>query len=325
MEAENYGESARQLGEILDGALSRKAKQMRIEHICAEAVREYVNVELGEDDRKKPVGRSLYAYLLEEMAKAASDYALAADVDPEDFKAFELHKALIVVDELRSALICDARLDKRLNFWDDESPLDKIKTKKVPFIEHSAIENVVGNYLALPYRSLVMDRYLVRILIAMELYAFGDEMLNEKTFGLLPATSPLKQRHALIRYLRNRILDAALSGGIAALALWASSKGWISDTSAMWTAGICVFLFLLDTAITTVVLPFTWSKQSKARKRVLNLLSKMVTIYNEVRSNGPISAKHIHDRATKASQEGVVWPAPLFALLDDIICRTGRF
>jgi hypothetical protein len=89
MEAEDYGESARQLGEILDGALTRKAKQMRIEHICAEAVREYVNVELGEDDRKKPFGRSLYAYLLQEMAKVASDYALTADVDPEDFNPLE--------------------------------------------------------------------------------------------------------------------------------------------------------------------------------------------------------------------------------------------
>jgi hypothetical protein len=50
----------------------------------------------------------------------------------------------------------------------------------------------------------------------------------------------------------------------------------------------------------------------------------MATIYNELRSDGPISAEYIRDRAKQATDEGVVWPAPLFALLDDTVRRTGR-
>ena len=78
--------------------------------------------------------------------------------------------------------------------------------------------------LALPYRSRAMDRLLVKVLVAMEFYAFGDEMFNEKSlFGLLPVRSPLKQRHSLLAYLRGLLVNAIFFGGIAALALWAAS------------------------------------------------------------------------------------------------------
>ena len=43
----------------------------------------------------------------------------------------------------------------------------------------------------------MLDRLLVDVLIALEMYGFSHEMLNEETFGLVPARSPLKQRHAL--------------------------------------------------------------------------------------------------------------------------------
>jgi hypothetical protein len=220
------------------------------------------------------------------------------------------------------------RSDKTLDFWDSHSsPIDKIKTDKVPYMDRSSLENVVGDFLALPYRSQAIDRFLVKILIALELYAFGDQMINEKTsFGLIPARSPLKQRHVLLAYLRGLLVNGVFFGGIAALALWAApSKGWISETSAEWTSAACVLLFLLFGAINTVALPFSWRTQVKARQNVWKLLRAMVTTYTELKSDGPISAQHIRDRASSAAQDGVVWPAPLFALLDDIIARTGRF
>src|ERR1700730_6862119 len=177
-----------------------------MQNICTEAVRYAVNAQLGNDDRQKPIGRSLYGslygYLLHEMAKAASDYALKKSIDPDDFELCELSKALAVVNDLRSALVRDWS-DKSLDFWDFHSiPIDKIKADKVPYIDRSSLESVVGDYLAVPYRSQAMDRFLVRVLIAMELYAFGDEMLNEKRFGLFPARYPLKQRHVFLAYLR---------------------------------------------------------------------------------------------------------------------------
>jgi hypothetical protein len=164
--------------------------------------------------------------------------------------------------------------DKSLNFWDNQAnPIYKIKTGKVPYIDRSSVESVVSDYLALPFRAQAIDRFLVRVLVAMELYAYGDEMLNEKTFGLFPARSPLKQRHALLAYLRGQLANGVLFGGIGASALWASSSGWISESAVGWIVGICIFLFFLFGAIGTFALPFVWYKQGEARRRVLNLLS----------------------------------------------------
>ena len=149
-------------------------------------------------------------------------------------------------------------------------------------------------------------------------------MMNEKTFGF-PARSPLKQSHVLLAYLRGLLINAVFFGGITALALWAASKGWIGETSAGWIVGTCVALFVFFGAISTFALPFSWYAQAKARRNVRKLLLAMVTIYNELKSSGPISAQHIRERVSSAAHDGVVWPAPLFAMLDDSIARTGRF
>jgi len=159
----------------------------------------------------------------------------------------------------------------------------------------------------------------------MELYAYGDEMLNEETFGLFPARSPLRQRHALLGYLRGQLVNGVVFGGMAALAMWGSSGGWIGLGTAEWISGVCGFLFLALASVSTFALPFWWLAQAKARRNVRKLLSIMTTLYNEQRSDGPISAQYVRDRAVDASKQGVVWPAPLFALLDDVNSRTGRF
>ena len=299
--------------------------RQRMQNICTEAVRWSVNATLGEDDRQKPISRTLCSYQLQEMAKAASEYAVAQNIDPDDFEIDVLPGALAVVQNLRSALVQDWKDKTTLDFWDNHGrPLDKIKANKVPYIDRSSLEGVVDDYLALPYRSRAMDRLLVGVLVAVEFYAYGDEMMNEKTFGF-PARSPLKQSHVLLAYLRGLLINAVFFGGVAALALWAAAKGWIGENSAGWTSGICVALFLLLGAISTVALPFSWYSQAKARRNVRNLLLAMNTIYSELRSDGPISAQHIRERVSSAAEEGVVWPAPLFALLDDIVARTGRF
>jgi hypothetical protein len=300
--------------------------RQRMQNICTEAVRYDVNATLGEDDRQKPINRSLYSYLLQEMAKAALDYAVAQNIDPDDFEIDVLPVALAVVQNLRSALVQDWKDKITLDFWDNHGrPLDKIKADKVPYIDRSSLESVVGDYLALPYRAQAMDRLLVKILVAVEFHAFGDEMMNEKTFGFFPARSPLKQSHVLVAYSRRLLINAVFFGAIAALALWAASKGWIGETGAGWTAGTSVALFLFFGAISTFALPFSWCAQAKARRNVRNLLLAMNTIYNELRSDGPIGAQHIRERVSSAAEDGVVWPAPLFAVLDDIIARAGRF
>ncbi|BBZ97475.1 hypothetical protein BRDID11004_16140 [Bradyrhizobium diazoefficiens] len=322
MNADDYRKSADALGSILDGATRRSG----FENICSEAVHYELQAQFGNDYTKGSIPSGLYGFLLQKMAKAASDYALPKDIDQREFEETLLNDALGIVRSLRYAFVRYGSEKSSPNFWDNNaSPLEKIRTKQVPYIDRSELESVVGDYLALPYRSQALDRFLVRVLIAMELYAFGDEMLNEETFGLFPARSPLRQRHALLGYLRGQLVNGVLFGGIAALALWAGSSRLIGLSTAEWITGVCGFLFLALASVSTFALPFWWYAQAMARRRVRKLLSGMSTLYNEQKSDGPISAQYVRDRAEDATKQGVVWPAPLFALLDDIISRTGRF
>jgi hypothetical protein len=73
------------------------------------------------------------------------------------------------------------------DFWDSRGdPLNKINADKVPYIDRASLEEVAGNYLALPYRAQATDRILIKVLIAMELYAFGNLMINEKNIWVVP-------------------------------------------------------------------------------------------------------------------------------------------
>jgi hypothetical protein len=273
----------------------------QLEKICNDAVQNKISALGSEEASRSQGGR--YGYLLRRMSQAALEYAVANNIEPDDFKYDVLRDALALVEGLRDAI--PGRSNRSANFLDDGNPLDLIKADNVPLIDRSSLEARVGDYLALPYRSEAMDRTLVRCLIAAEMYAYGDEMLNEKTlFGLIPSLfrrSPMKQRHALLSYL---------IGNLGNLVLF----GW-------WWAGL--FWFFVVTS--TLALPYVWFNQAKARRKVVNLLTIMGTLYYDQRSDGPISAYYTRDRANDASRQGVGWPSPLFALLDDIISRTGRY
>ena len=49
----------------------------------------------------------------------------------------------------------------------------------------------------------------------------------------------------------------------------------------------------------------------------------MLSTYSALTSSGPIRI-HVQEKVKTAAEKGVVWPAPLFALLDDIVRRTPR-
>jgi hypothetical protein len=60
-------------------------------------------------------------------------------------------------------------------------------------------------------------------------------------------------------------------------------------------------------------------------KRISTMLATMNRVYLELDAAGPVSSRNFIELARKATDAGVVWPAPLFALLDDIAARSGRF
>lgn len=158
----------------------------------------------------------------------------------------------------------------------------------------------------------------------MELYAFGDEMLNEESFGF-PSRSPLKQRHVLFSFILGQIWSAGTFLGIAAIAFVLHLSGLISEVWAIGISGTCVSLFLLFLLTSVCGLPLAWAAQRKGRGHVRLMLAEMQGVYNATWSDGPISAVHIRQKIEAAAKNGVVWPAPLYVMTDDVLARSGRF
>jgi hypothetical protein len=239
-----------------------------------------------------------------------------------------LEEGINVLSHLRFAVRSgefNQKDEEPLRLWSHRSqPLYDLKIKRTPSLGRQDIEAVVGSYLRLPYRAQVIDRMLVDLLIALELYGYGDEILNPVYIKGLTPTPPLKQS-AVLGWLTEIgvglaiwIVVALVLWGLAAIRIFPGS--WLLGANAL-----LALLFLANAAWATVFLPRAMLALRNRKQAILGLLTQMNSVYLELRSDGPISARHIEERARKAADAGVVWPAPLFALLDDISRRDGRF
>lgn len=294
----------------------------RLEEYRREAVQyELAQWSLTKDDCRK----SNYKILLDAISGAAKSWAIAENVEYSLYKEGLDHG----IDAVRGAILGVSHLDgsvslEKMAWLHKRQPLYDIRANKVPEIDRPEVEAATGAYLSLPYRSEAIDRLFVDILVAMELYAFGDEMFNEPCFPGLTPRSPLKQRHAFFTYCCVNGSNGLLFGVIGGAAFFAASHGWIGWSWAAWIAGACAILFFLLFVLSTVALPYNWKRVTRGKRRVIELLERMNHTYTALKSDGPISAHHISDLVRSAADAGVIWPAPLYALLDDILRRSAR-
>ncbi len=66
------------------------------------------------------------------------------------------------------------------------------------------------------------------------------------------------------------------------------------------------------------MLPKVWLANRNAKHTVEGLLNHISLTYSALTSDGPISVQHVSGLANRAAEAGVVWPGPLFVLLEDI-------
>ncbi len=291
----------------------------------------HITETLDPQDQVRLIEYSLRRRLLDDITTAAMNYALQAGMDFETFEYELIESAVGIVNDLQCALV-KGELGgavwhpKNWNFWshDERAGLKAIKEHK-PYMDREALEQIATDYLELPYRAPMVERLLVDALIALELYAFGDEMVRrpdsaiERTFS----RSPMHQRHVLISTFFEIIFLAA----VFLLPAWfvgTQLTGVTSATVVNWVVGILVALFLLVAAFNLLLLPFRWWHQIKGRRNVKALIKAMIDTYSEMGSTGAMSTKRVREAVTKAADIGVIWPGPLYALLDDNISRIGR-
>lgn len=288
-----------------------------------------VEAEIAEASKgDEPSSGSEYRCALDALTTAAKDYAEAERLPLNEFRGY-LQSVTLLLYSLRAATGADAadtgEWGKKLRLWSHRSqPIYDVRKRKVPAFDRYEIEGAVGAYLTLPFRSQHTDRLLVDLLVALELYQFTDQMLNAPGIPGIYTTSPVK-RHIVWEVIVGQLLSAILLGIVGAV-LWGLSRiglfpvDWLGGAAA-----ILLGLFFLGLAWSAVWLPKNWWDANKAKRRATFLIEQMAGVYAELRSDGPISARHVEQRARAASEAGVAWPAPLFALLDDIQARGGRF
>jgi hypothetical protein len=267
--------------------------------------------------------RSILDNLVDQATKHARDSALTED----ELKSDVLAPTGEFVREFACSFFLREELQSRHSFWTHRSsPMQGIVSKKTPKMDRDSLQESVGMYLALPVRHQQVDRCLIDALVALELFAFGDEMLNEPRFPGIPTRSPLRRSsHPLWAFIKGQFGNVVGACLLFLFALVPYKLGWIGEVGLAVVALILFGLVCLAFFIGLVGLPSFWRQQHKATTRVTELLRTMVTVYAELNSNGLISVRHFRERVARAADEGVIWPSTLFVLLDDVEARVSSF
>lgn len=199
------------------------------------------------------------------------------------------------------------REDKVTCAWHHQSR-PKLARKKhaEPYIIRVDVEEAAAGYLALDYRVDSLDRLLTDMLMAAEMFAFADEMqpqLNQR----LPT---------VLSWLWNNLKSLVIGLAIAGVLVWLAPD----STVMLWIAGIIAGLTVLGAAFSLIVFPFLYPGVRAQRQKFQATVMGMIDAYTAL-GGSPASVPHIRKLVDRATDIGVVWPAPLMALLDDIADR----
>jgi hypothetical protein len=158
----------------------------------------------------------------------------------------------------------------------------------------------------LPFRVDNLDRLLADMLMAAEMFAFADEIQPQ-----------LKQKlPTVLAWIWGNLKSLVIGLAIAGALLWV----FPNSTIAQWVAGIVAGLTLLGAAFSLVVFPFLYPSIRAQRLKLNATVMGMTDAYTTL-GGSPSSVPHIRKLVDRATDAGVVWPAPLMALLDDIADR----
>lgn len=264
---------------------------------------------------------------LDAITQAALAHGKAVNANAWEFENRILNPGIDMIETLRIGVQADKTPDAEMvNLWHHRKDLfDLVRSRKTPAMYRSTIEAATGRYLALPYREQSIDRLLADVLVALETAQFADQMLNEMLIPELgePA-SPVLRKHPFRVYLKNLSINLgttlAIVAAMVALGIYGIvGQGWVLGIS----LGAIVLVGLL-VVLMTVTLPMRWRKHAAARDKVVMMMQEMQRTYAELDSFGPISARRLLERLRESDAKGVSWPAPLYALLDDVIAGSGR-
>jgi hypothetical protein len=289
------------------------------------------------EERAGSLRRTPKYELLMQMLRDASSYGAMNNLDP-DALADLAGATRSFFTELGAAFQKDSwhdyednphaltdHYERTWNLWHHRQiRFDEIKKGEVPHIDRGYLTQAVAQYLDLPIRNRRMDRMLVDALVAAEVIAFADKMLNIPTFLRDLSASPLVKSHPLWRFVKGQFFSLLVVAAIPIGLLVGAVN--VFDMRGEWPLFVGLgfaSLWALFFVIGLAALPGFWISDTKRKRKVSELLVVMGTVYTEIGIGTVVSARHIRERLDKNADQGAVWPSEVFSLLDDIIDRGG--
>jgi hypothetical protein len=246
--------------------------------------------------------------------------AIERNVPADDFNAEFLYQISGFMEDWLASLYEWNKFDPRL-WWHRTDPISDAKASAGPDFNKAEVEIVGGTYLALPCRSKLVERTLLDCLVAMEFYGFARELFDSNFIGRIGFIKGMGPKGFLFWRMISVLIFFVLLIPFIALANFDVIS---TDTAAIVGAGLACLL-LLESLWALIWFPSGWHRQRTHNKKLGQLLSAITNVYRELESSGPFSAAYFRERLVKTSDEGVAWPSPVYAILDDILKRDGRF
>jgi hypothetical protein len=279
------------------------------------------------DERAPQSGdHSEFGLALNAITRAAVDHTKAVNGDERLLRSL-LERGVDVVQSLRFSVqpLKQQSKNDALRLWSHRRELlYDVQSKQMPYFDRAGIEAATGEYLELPYRATYIDRLLTDVLVAVEIYQFFDDLANEFVFPGEPPRSPFKRAHPLTIYLRDIMIYGLISLGLCIVIWHFHHNGTFSDGLALGGYLTSALLFLVCLVWETISLRHHWRSHTTDLQRVKSLMNDMMDCYRALVSDGPISVRHVSELLKAAAANGAVWPAPLYALLEDVLKRSGR-
>jgi hypothetical protein len=288
--------------------------------------------ELASDYNSTRAEKSLYVRILQEICEDVQRYWSAENSHSIDRLNYLMSESEHIIDVVFQTAL-SSKLNRMpecpLNFWEHVAhPSKSIKKDDFIIPNRSEWNEVAEYYISGRFKSRLLDRTLIDLLVASEFLNYAREMLNPVSlFGITTGFS-LKSRGPILDYAINAVLTVILFGGLAAAIAMAVGASWMPDwgLAIAWGLGALVVLSLL---LGILFLPSRWIAWTKARRLATELMQQMHLTYHsiagiELYGHGMISAHYVLHRAKCAGDKGVSWPPALFVLLDDVIIRSGR-
>lgn len=180
-----------------------------------------------------------------------------------------------------------------------------IKSGEFPIFDRMSIELLIRRYLELPYRSDVVTKILIDMLIAMELLQFHDEI------RFIPKIN-IYFKFGLIGFFASTI---SLFYNQISL----NTMNYFGKYSPVVEYLISEFNYYSPLLLLTSLAFLSLSIYVKFKIEIQKY--RMMTAYRILATDGPIGVSKMVEQLQRAERSGVVWSPAIFALLEDAASR----